>query len=160
MITAYDPTSWLWRNAPQPAAGVGFSIRPDTRAGWLLHNLAFRFVASGAVANRSVLLSAGDANVTWWRGGAAVVQAAGSDVTYVAFGGSTEDMSALGVTYVAWPMAGLWVPQGAALTASVTNIDAADQFSAIVFVAQEIPATPPPLVAQDTIRLYRNTPSY
>jgi hypothetical protein len=114
-----------------PAAGAGFSFANDSRFASRLLAIAFRFVTSAVVANRSVHVDTDDGggNVVT-RDGSGAVQLASTTAFYsFAAGRGAADWDANNFVYL--PLTGRWMegPQNVLIT--VTSIDAGDQLSQI-----------------------------
>jgi hypothetical protein len=125
-----------------PAAGAEFSFT-NTRGNLLrIDSIAFQLVTSAVVANRSVSLACTDGTNAWWRSPASGVQAASLTQRYAAFPGASPGTTGTIVQVVQLPDEGLHLHPGFVLSSLTGLIDAGDQYSAILFRAQELPLGP------------------
>lgn len=125
---------------PQPAAGADWTLTPTGLGAWRILSLTAILTASGAVANRSVVLVADDQTTTFFRLPALAAQTAGQVVHYDAFDGSSVSNSLTGDQLLDWPNGGLVLRQGYRLRSITTGIDVADQWSAIAAMIEELPS--------------------
>lgn len=125
-----------------PAAGAEFALTAPGNGLWRVLSIAFRLVASAAVANRTVTLVADDGSSVWFRSAPTIQQTAAQTVDYGAYAGGAPG----GVSGVAGSMPlvqdGLWLQPGWRLRSITSGIDALDQYSAIVALVEEFPSGP------------------
>lgn len=125
-----------------PAAGADFSTPQFRVWPWRLLGLVATLTTSAVVANRQVTLNLTDGNGITWRGTAPAVQAATTTVTYQLLPLATPSAPVAGLSTMALPADGLWIPRGWTLNVVTTLLDVGDQWSAIVADIQELPDGP------------------
>lgn len=125
-----------------PAVGTELSLVATGAGLWRVISVAFRFVASAAVATRTVALTADDGTSVYFRSLATIQQTAGQTVDYGAFAGATGAGVAAAAGVVPLTQDGLWLQAGWRLRTSTLAIDGGDQYSNIVAVVEEFPSGP------------------
>ena len=147
-----NPPGWArgWTEEliiPNPAAGAVWSHTVDGRYSERLVSARWVLTTSAVAANRFPVLYLANTNGTKvlcvWAGGTVVA----STVNGVNLAGDTTIQSNYGGIETFGPMPNRIVPPGYVWTATVQNMDAADQQSAIVLTVDRFPS--------DTTRKYR-----
>lgn len=141
----YFPQGWPETLAGDtPAAGSGFTLANPGRYAWCLVALTFRFVASGAVANRFVRVDYDDGqSVPFVRHpfSQAVTANTTAVLSFQAWRGSS-DWSAN--NDAALPLTPHFFNPGERLQISVGNIDAGDQIDRVRMLFYRFPTGPEP----------------
>lgn len=125
-----------------PAVATGFSITPNTAAGWMIRSLRFQLVTDANIADRAVMLSASDGSTNYFLASAGATQAASLTRNYGGVNGFSDTSNVGTFIGLRFPDDGIWLPQGHTLTVSVENIQAGDQVSAIGGRRWEFPTGP------------------
>lgn len=141
MDPRYTPVARV-RGFIAPAAGVAFSFRPDTAAGFLFQTVRFQFTTDANAATRELSLRVSDGTNEWFRTSCATSQDASQTREYCAFDGSVSGTSTLPVRIFDWPHGGLFVPPGHTLTIGWENIQVGDAFANLVASIIEFPTGP------------------
>lgn len=126
--------------APQTAPGVDWTLTPTGLGTWRVLSLTAILTASAAVANRTVVLVADDQTTTFLRVPAVAAQTAGQVVHYDAFDGASVSNTLATDQLLDWPRGGLVLPQGYRLRSVTGGIDAADQWSSVAAMVEELPS--------------------
>ncbi len=123
----------------QPGVGLEWLRTNDSGRLWLVRAVAFRFVTSAVVANRSVGIRAQAAEDVWFRTTPATTQVASLTRDYHAWQGAPAGGDSPVAIRVAWPTPGLWVALGESVGSQTDLIDAGDQYSRIFMDLVEYP---------------------
>lgn len=120
------------RAGDQPAAGAGFSFQHPSDRRVVPVSLTFQFVTSATVANRTVRIEFGTGRSgVWYREICGSVQQASTTSLYsasIARGFSDIDTN----NFISMPLLAVPLEPGQPLQINVTNVDGADQLSAII----------------------------
>jgi hypothetical protein len=134
----------IWRalQIATPAAGVDFTLSPNTSSHWLLWSLRLRFVSDANAANRHMVLTVQNGDTEIFRLTSGSQQAASLDITYSAYptGRAVTTVGTQGG--IGWPEGGLWIPQGYTFQSEIVNLQATDQISEISGLLYEFPTGP------------------
>lgn len=133
----------------EPAAGTEVIFTVPAGTWWDLETLIFTLVTSGTVANRRphILIDDGAGNVLWnWT--VAADQTAGTTVIYSGAVGVTEYSGPTGVRggVLAYPLPRIVLAPGWRILTSTTNIQAGDDYSAVVLGVATKPASGTPQI--------------
>lgn len=131
---------WRTIRIDRPAAGANWSTRPGGQRTWRVVSLVARLVTSVAAGDRRVRLQATDGENPYFVAESHLAHPASTTVDYAAHTGSAVTAVDNLVLPLPLPSAGLIVRPGALLEVVTTNLDVADQWSAIVVLAEEIPS--------------------
>lgn len=132
--------NWRTVRIDKPAVGADWTTRPGGQRVWRVVSLVARLVTSAVVANRRVRLQATDGENPYFIAESHLAHPASTTVDYAAHTGSAVTAADNLVLPLPLPSAGLIVRPGATLEVVTDNIDAADQWSAIVALVDEIPS--------------------
>jgi hypothetical protein len=135
-----------------PAAGADWSTKVPPGVIWELQTLQMRLVTSATVANRVARIVINDGSVNVAQLQPAAVEPAAGDLTYVfarQFGSSNNTGNPSGQTtsFPSIPLLGAW-----SIGSATINIDATDQYSAIVLYVIEL--RPPLYIDPAAIPVY------
>lgn len=128
----------ITEQVPAPAAGADFTFTPSATDKVLLLAVTAKLTTSVAAANRRPALALDDQNdITYWSSDAGLPQVASLAVTYSWARGASDPPSAAIVTgqRIALPIPWLRLQPNDAVESFTLLIDAADQWSAIVYRA-------------------------
>lgn len=126
----------------QPAAGAEFTLQAPGSAHWRVLSVRFRLTTDATVAGREVALLADDGTNVFWQTAVDGGQAASLGTDY----GTNDSANNYGGANVFrplnFPAMGLWLESGNRLRSSTLNIQAGDQYSAVVAQVQEFHSGP------------------
>lgn len=128
------------KRIPAPIAGANWELSPGGQRWWRLVSMVARLVTSAVVANRRVRITATEGGNAYFVAEAHLAQPASTTMDYAAHNGSPVTAADSLVLPLPLPSGGLLLRPGALLVASVTNLDAGDQWSAIVALVEEVPS--------------------
>lgn len=125
-----------------PAAGAEFTLRTPGESIWRVLSVRFRFTTDATVAGREVALIADDGTNAYWQTAVDGGQAASLGTDYATNQAFNVTGGANVFRPLNYPPEGLWLGPGNRLRTSTLNIQAGDQFSAIVAQVQEFHSGP------------------
>lgn len=128
--------------ANRPDPGANWELRPGGQRWWRVVSMVARLTTSAVVGNRRVSIRASDGGHVYFVAEAHLVHPASTVVDYAAHTGAPVTAGDNLVLPLPLPSAGLLVRPGGVLASSVTNLDVADQWSAVVALVEEIPSGP------------------
>lgn len=132
--------SWRTRLIGAPAVATDWAITSPGNAWWRIVSLVATLTTDANAANRRVRLVAGDRSNRWYSSIASADQIAAQTVEYGAFEGATPGGLATVSLNLSLPTEGLLLRPGHRLEAVTTNIQAGDQWSAVMALIDEIPS--------------------
>lgn len=130
---------WRLHRVDQPTAGADWTVTAPGNAVWRITSFNARLVTGAAVADRIPTLRAGTPAVDWLVVEANQAQPASTTVDHCGHTGS-RNVNATGFVFAyGLPAQGLLLRPGNRLRMVTTNVQAADQWSAIALLIDEIP---------------------
>lgn len=142
MVTKMPTTYYQLVRVPDPSAGAEWTMKAPGGEFWVVLNVAFRFVASAAVANRLPHLIADDQTDVYFRVPTNAIVAAAGSARYSGFGGAPQSVAIGNEVLFPLPDMGLKLLPGYRLRSSTDAIDVADQYSEIRALVQVFPQGP------------------
>lgn len=140
MATPGIKRAWRTIRVPPPLAGVDWTLQTGGQRHLRVASLVALLTASAAAGNRQVVLQADRGGNVFFRQPASAVIAALGAVNIAAFAGAPRDGAIANTLTIPLPIAGLLLRPGDVLSVVTGALDAADQWSAIVVQAEEVPS--------------------
>lgn len=140
-----------WRTVVgiQPAAGAEWSIVAPGNATWRIVSVAATLTADATVASRFAEFIADDQSRTWYRQGTVGATTAAEASVYCGHTGAAQATFASTDNFPL-PVGGLLLRPGHRLRSLTANLQAADQWSLITALVDEIPSDIP-LIGDSTV---------
>lgn len=134
---------WRTLRITQPAVQTDWEIRAPGSAWLRVISVTARLVTDANVADRGVIFRADDQSATWWLQPSSSLVTANSTVDFALSTGGEHNTITQGVITEPLPSAGLLLAPGHRLRPVTSNLQAGDQWSAIVARVDESPSDDP-----------------
>lgn len=142
MVSTGYGRRWRTVRVEQPAAGAEWELKAPGHAYWRVVSVFAQLVADATVASRFAEFIADDQTRTWFRQGTTGATTASETGLYCGHTGAVQATFA-SLENFPLPVAGLLLQPGNRLRTLTTNLQAADQWSNITALVDEIPSDVP-----------------